>query len=238
MKWGSRQRARPDCGPPRTAYPRAPEEASTTGAAPHAPVLEPCCFLHAYRTVHATDRRDVTRSLENRMETTTSVPQTREDVAFSLRTSRVEAPRFHGSPKVTMRGRIRVSRPVCTYPRPLQYRPWAQRGPSACRDRTMWTVSSRSTPWQEKHGGKPDEHLRNCADPTCKPLCTYQVERRNEMPVRRKYRTCLWRPTSEAIHPVISARIQIASDQSSSELHPRFLPASIACIYRTAIQEV
>ena len=104
MKRCSRQRARPDSSPPRTERPHAPGKASTTGAAPRAPVLESCCFRYACRTVHATRRRDETRGIENRMETTTSVPQTHEVAAFSLRTSRlghVEPDRWWRYPSLT-----------------------------------------------------------------------------------------------------------------------------------------
>ena len=76
-------------GAARTERLRPSGEASKTGAAQRALVLEPGSFRYAYRTGHAARCRDVARSLENRMETTTSVLQTREDGALSLRTSRV-----------------------------------------------------------------------------------------------------------------------------------------------------
>ena len=79
-KWG---------GAARTERPRPPGEASTTGAAQRALALEPGCFRYAYRIGHAARRRDVARSLENRMETSTLVPQTREASALSLRTPRI-----------------------------------------------------------------------------------------------------------------------------------------------------
>ena len=75
-------------GAARTERPRPPGEASTTGAAQRALALEPGSFRYAYRTGQAARCRDVARSLENRMETTTSVPKPREDGALSLRTSR------------------------------------------------------------------------------------------------------------------------------------------------------
>ena len=81
----------------RTERPSPPGEASTTGAAQRALVLEPGSFRYAYRTGQAARCRDVARSLENRMETTTSVPQTQEDGASSLRTSRTDRS-DHGSP--------------------------------------------------------------------------------------------------------------------------------------------
>ena len=76
-------------GAARTERPCPPGEASTTGAAQRALALEPRSFRYAYRAGHAARCRDVARSLENRMETTASVPQTREDGALSLRTSRI-----------------------------------------------------------------------------------------------------------------------------------------------------
>ena len=68
--------------------PRPPGEGSTTGTAQRALALEPCRFRYAYRAGHAARRRDVTRSIENRMDTITSMAQAREDAPFSLRTSR------------------------------------------------------------------------------------------------------------------------------------------------------
>ena len=53
--------------------------------------LEPGCFRYAYRLGHAAGRCDVTRSLENPMETITYVTQTREGAACSSRTSRLDA---------------------------------------------------------------------------------------------------------------------------------------------------
>ena len=79
-------------GAARPERPRPHGEASTTGAAQRALALEPDSFRYAYRTGHAARCRDVARSLENRMKTTTSVPQTREDAALSPRTSRINAP--------------------------------------------------------------------------------------------------------------------------------------------------
>ena len=81
-------------GAARTERLRPPGEASTTGAAQRALVLEPGSFRYAYRTGLAARCRDIARSLENRMETTTSVLQTREDGALSLRTSRVHRQRI------------------------------------------------------------------------------------------------------------------------------------------------
>ena len=69
--------------------PRPPGEGSTTGTAQRALALEPRRFRYAYRTGHAARRGDVTRSIENRMDTITSMAQAREDAPFSLRTSRV-----------------------------------------------------------------------------------------------------------------------------------------------------
>ena len=88
---GGRLPARPDSGPAGTERPRPPGEAWTTGAAQRALALEPGCFRYAYRSGHAARRCDVTRSLENPMETITSVAQTREGAACSLRTSRTDA---------------------------------------------------------------------------------------------------------------------------------------------------
>ena len=68
--------------------PRPPGEGSTTGTAHRALNLEPRRFRYAYRTGHAARRGDVTRSIENRMDTITSMAQAREDAPFSLRTSR------------------------------------------------------------------------------------------------------------------------------------------------------
>ena len=68
--------------------PRPPGEGSTTGTAHRALTLEPRRFRYAYRTGHAARRGDVTRSIENRMDTITSMAQAREDAPFSLRTSR------------------------------------------------------------------------------------------------------------------------------------------------------
>ena len=90
-KRGGRVRARPDSGPPRTERPRPLGEAWTTGAPQRALALEPGCFRYAYRSDHAARRCDVTRSLENLMKTITSVAQTREGTACSLRTSRTGA---------------------------------------------------------------------------------------------------------------------------------------------------
>ena len=90
-KRGGRPPARPDTGPARTERPRPLGEAWTTGAAQRALALEPGCFRYAYRSGHAARRCDVTRSLENLMKTITSVAQTREGAACSLRTSRVDA---------------------------------------------------------------------------------------------------------------------------------------------------
>lgn len=78
-------------GAARTERRLPPGEASTTGAAQRARVLEPRSFRYAYRTGQAARCRDLARSLKNRMETSTSVPQTREDGALSLRTSRTYA---------------------------------------------------------------------------------------------------------------------------------------------------
>ena len=75
-------------GAARPERPRPHGEASTTGAAQRALALEPDSFRYAYPTGHAARCRDVARSRENRMKTTTSVPQTREDAALSPRTSR------------------------------------------------------------------------------------------------------------------------------------------------------
>ena len=69
--------------------PRPPGEGSTTGTAQRALALEPRRFRYAYRTGHAARRGDVTRSIENRMDTITSMAQAREDAPFSLRTSRI-----------------------------------------------------------------------------------------------------------------------------------------------------
>ena len=77
-------------GAARPERPRPHGEASTTGAAQRALALEPDSFRYAYRTGHAARCRDVARSRENRMKTTKSVPQTREDAALSPRTSRVD----------------------------------------------------------------------------------------------------------------------------------------------------
>ena len=88
-KRGGRVRARPDGGPARTERPRPLGEAWTTGAPQRALALEPGCFRYAYRSGHAARRCDVTRSLENLMKTITSVAQTREGAACSLRTSRI-----------------------------------------------------------------------------------------------------------------------------------------------------
>ena len=79
------------CGAARTERPRPPGEASTTGAAQRALALEPGSFRYAYRTGHAARCRDVARSLENRMETSTLVGQTPEDDALSLRTSLLDS---------------------------------------------------------------------------------------------------------------------------------------------------
>ena len=95
-KRGGRLPARPDSGPAGTERPRPPGEAWTTGAAQRVLALEPGCFRYAYRSGHAARRCDVTRSLENPMETITSVAQTREGAACSLRTSRP-----HGNPNVS-----------------------------------------------------------------------------------------------------------------------------------------
>ena len=77
------------CGAARTERPRPTGKASTTGAAQRALALEPGSFRYDYRIGQAARCRDVARSLENRMETTTSVLQPPEDAAPSLRTSRV-----------------------------------------------------------------------------------------------------------------------------------------------------
>ena len=86
-----RLRARLDsgCAAP-TQRPRLPGEAPRTGAAQRSPVLEPGGFLYAYRRGHTARCRDATRSLKNRMETITSVPQTGEDAGISLRTSQMD----------------------------------------------------------------------------------------------------------------------------------------------------
>ena len=89
-KRGRRLPARPDSGPARTERLR-PLEAWTTGAAQRALALEPGCFRYAYRSGHAARCCDVTRSLESLMKTITSVAQTREGAACSLRTSRIGA---------------------------------------------------------------------------------------------------------------------------------------------------
>ena len=74
--------------------PRPPGEGSTTGTAQRALALEPRRFRYAYRTGHAARRGDVTRSIENRMDTITSMALAREDAPFSLRTSRTNSINF------------------------------------------------------------------------------------------------------------------------------------------------
>ena len=88
-KRAGRLRARLDGGgAARTQRTRLPAKAPTTGAAHRALALELGRFLYAYRRGHTVRCRDATRSLKNRMETITSMPQTGEGAAFSLRTSR------------------------------------------------------------------------------------------------------------------------------------------------------
>ena len=96
------------CGTAQTERPRPPGEASTTGAVQRALALKPGSFRYAYRTGQAARCRDVERSLENRMETSTSVRQTPEDDALSLRTSRIGAVRLLPSRIPVPRNRIYI----------------------------------------------------------------------------------------------------------------------------------
>ena len=135
-KRGRRLPARPDSGPARTERPRPLGEAWTTGAAQRALALEPGCFRYAYRLGHAARRCDVTRSLENPMETITSVAQTREGAACSLRTSRTSsnpggAVRTHPAPpdrsdptqpSTVGRTIVAVERGLASKPSRLRYR--------------------------------------------------------------------------------------------------------------------
>ena len=102
-------------GAARSERPRPPGEASTTGAAQRALALEPGSFRYAYRTGHAARCRDIARSLENRMETTTLVPQTREDGALSLRISRTSYARISPIPQETTNPHDTVSTPSCAW---------------------------------------------------------------------------------------------------------------------------
>ena len=153
------------------------------------------------------------------------------------RTSRVGASSFFTSPKVTMRGRIRVSRPVCV--------------PSSVAVPSLDTTGTERFPGSDDVDGivpfdamarKAPAKTRRCSGEWPRPYpqtpLSDQVERRNEMPVRRKYRIHPLHPTSEAIPPVVATSIKMASDQSLSESHPRHLSAAIAWTYRTAIQEL
>ena len=74
--------------PPLTDHPLPPGEGSTTGTAQRALALEPSRFRYAYRTDHAGRRGDVSRSIEHRMETITSIAPPRGDAPVSSRTSR------------------------------------------------------------------------------------------------------------------------------------------------------
>ena len=84
-----RPRSGPGTDPPLTDRPLTPGEALTTGVAKRALALEPGRFRYAYRTGHAARPGVVTRSIENRMETITSMAQTRGDAFSSSRTSRI-----------------------------------------------------------------------------------------------------------------------------------------------------
>ena len=212
-------------------------EGSASGAEEHALALESAWSRNAYGTRHTKDLYEVMRNVETRLGTITSLRWTEDGAWVSLRTSRVGASRFFTSPKVTMRGRIRVSQPVCA---PLSV-----------------AVSSLDTTRTGRFPGSDDvasivpfdamprkarAKTRRCSGEWPRPYpqtpLSDQVERRNEMRVRRKYRIHPLHPTSKAIPPAAAASIQMASDQSLSESHPPHLSAAIARTYRTAIQVV
>ena len=97
-------RSGPGSDPPLTDRPLTPGEASTTGVAKRALALEPGRFRYAYRTGRAARRGDVTRSIENRMETITSMAQARGDALSSSRTSRLDThkPRSQLTPVLSL----------------------------------------------------------------------------------------------------------------------------------------
>ena len=89
-----------------------------TEPAQRALALEPGRFRYAYRTVRAARRRDVTRSIENRMETITSMAQPRGDAFSSSRPSRTRSP--HAGP-------ASLSHPHRPWTAQLERRPCAPR---------------------------------------------------------------------------------------------------------------
>lgn len=228
-------RSVPGSDPLLTDRPLTQGEASTTGVAKRALALEPGRFRYAYRTGRAARRGDVTRGIENRMETITSMAQARGDAFSSSRTSRQGASRFFVSPKVTFRGRIRVNRPVCV-------------PPSVAVLSLDTTPTDRFPPSDDVDGIVPISVMasmaraktQRCSSDWRRPYSETplfdQVERCNEMPVRRKNRIHPLHPTSEATPPVVADSTQVASNQRSSESNPRHLSAAIVCTYRTAIQ--